>query len=144
MEDDRILIDWQDVHIENGCRWGWTLALYAILHPEKDLVLYLGKADGTCVRSRWNADDKYERVWRRIEDEMHIFDHRFIVGEFCPPTGVRLTKQFVADVESLLIHQVKPWANIQCVQTRDVYRPGMLVYYQGQWPVKRKAFRDEQ
>ena len=143
MKDERILIDWQDVHGESGCRWDWTLALYAILHPREAVVLYLGKADGTSVRTRWDADDKHERVWRRIEDEWGIFEHCFIVGEFCPPTGVRLTRQLVADVESLLIHQIKPWANTQCVKTRDVYRPGMVVCCQGEWFLKRKIFRDE-
>jgi hypothetical protein len=38
------------------------LALYGILLPDEDEILYLGKADGSTVRSRWNADDKHERV----------------------------------------------------------------------------------
>lgn len=49
----------------------------------------------------------------------------------------------VADVESLLVHQVKPWANTQGVKTRGIYRPGMVVYCQGQWPLRRRTFRDE-
>jgi hypothetical protein len=53
------------------------------------------------------ADDKHERVWSRIEDERGLFEHGFIVGEFRPPDGQRLSRQLVCDVESFLIHQIK-------------------------------------
>jgi hypothetical protein len=114
MDDERIILDWQDVNHESGRwadRWHYNLALYSILHPDEDEILYLGKADGCTVRSRWNADDKHERVWSRIEDERDIFEHGFIVGEFRLPDGQRLSRQLVCDVESFLIHQIKPWAN---------------------------------
>jgi len=104
MDDERIILDWQDVNHESGRwadRWDYNLALYSILHPDEDEVLYLGKADGSAVRSRWNADDKHERVWRRIEDERGLFEHGFIVGEFRLPDGQRLTRQLVCDSRKL-------------------------------------------
>lgn len=143
MNDEKILIDWQDVNAGDGSRWGWTRALYAIQHPEKHELLYLGKTDGTTIRARWNADDKHERVWKRVEDEKRIFEHRLIVGQLCVPTVVRLTRELMIDVESLLIHQIKPWANTHCVKTRDLCRPGMVICCQGKWPLKRTTFRDE-
>ena len=143
MGRDRIVIHWRDAGAQDGSRWGWTLALYAIVHPNEDEILYLGKADGTSVRNRWMAVDKQDRVWRRIEDEFRIFEHRFLVGEFCVVAGLRLTRQLVADVGSLLIHRVKPRANTQCIDTRNISRLGMVVDCQGEWPLKQKVFRDE-
>src|SRR4051812_41467638 len=108
MDDERIILDWRDAHDEAGRwadRWNYNVGLYAILHPSRDEVLYLGKADGCTVRSRWKADDKHERVWRRIEDERRLFKHGFIVGEFRLPEGHRLTRHLVCDVESFLIHE---------------------------------------
>lgn len=72
MRDDQIILDWRDVNHESGRwadRWDYTLALYGILHPTDDKVIYLGKADGptSTVRRRWNADEKHDRVWRRME-----------------------------------------------------------------------------
>lgn len=103
MDDDQIILDWRDVHDETGrwsARWDYNLALYAISHARRDEILYLGKADGCTVRTRWNADDKHERVWRRIEEELGLFKHVFIVAEFRLPEGQRLTRQLVCDVEA--------------------------------------------
>ena len=146
MEEDQIIIDWRDVYAESDRwaeRWYYTLALYGILHPWRDEVLYLGKADGTRVCTRWDADDKHERVWRRIEDERRIFKHRFIIGEFRLSQGCRLTRQLVSDVESLLIYEVDPWANTSNTMSRSYSRYGMMVFCQGDWPLKRTRFRDE-
>jgi hypothetical protein len=143
MGRDRILIDWQDVNAEDGSRWTWTLALYAIVHPNEGEILYLGKADGTSVGSRWAAADKHDRVWRRIEKELGIFEHSFLVGEFYLASGVRLSGQLVADVESLLIYRLKPRANTQCIDTRNFSRPGLLVDCEGEWPLSQRMFRDE-
>jgi hypothetical protein len=146
MDDDRIILDWRDVHDDTG---GWSercdynLALYAILHPRRDEILYIGKADGCTVRTRWNADDKHDRVWRRIEEELGLFKHGFIVGEFRLPEAQRLTRKLVCDVESLLIHQLKPWANTSNAKSRGLYsRPGMVIFCQGHWPLRRKTFRE--
>src|SRR4051794_38309344 len=98
MRDDQIILDWRDVHDESGRwanRWDYTLALYGILHPRKDEVIYLGKAHGvtSTVRRRWDAADKHERVWRRMEKERDLFEHGFIVGEFRMPPALRLTRE---------------------------------------------------
>ncbi len=146
MQDDSIILDWRDVNHESGRwdeRWDYTVALYAILHPTEDEVLYLGKADGSTVGRRWDADDKHERVWRRIEEERGLFEHGFIVGEFRMPFDLRLTRELVCDIESLLIHEVQPWANRQNTRSRGFTRQGMAVRCQGHWPLRRKTYRDE-
>lgn len=145
MDEDRIILDWRQVAYGPGRwsdRWSYTLALYAVVHPDKDEILYLGKADGSTVRSRWNADDKHDRVWRRMEEERGLYKHTFIIGEFRMAVGSRLTRKLVCDVESLLIHDIKPWANSQNTKSRGYSRPGLLVSCQGHWPLKQKRFRD--
>jgi hypothetical protein len=105
-------MDGRDVHNVNGHwsdRWDYNLSLYAILHPTAYDILYLGKATVAPILSRWNVDDKHDRVWSRIEGERELFEHGFIVGEFRLPDGQRLTRQLVCDVERLLVHQIKPW-----------------------------------
>lgn len=145
MNDD-ITIDWRDVYDESARwadRWEYTLALYAILHPRRQEILYLGKADGSTVRSRWAANDKHERVWRRIEDDLGLSSHGFIVGEFRLAPGCRLTRELVSDIEALLIHQIKPWANTSNVASRGGYsRPGISVRCGGHWPLRKKTFRE--
>jgi hypothetical protein len=140
MEEERIILDWRDVN-QVPDRWRYNRALYGILHPDEDEVLYLGKADGCTVKSRWSAADKHERVWRRIEEQRGLFEHGFIVGEF--RLEQRLTRQLVCDVESFLIHQIKPWCNSCNAKSRGLYsRPGMVIFCQGDWPLRQKTFRD--
>ena len=141
-----IVLDWRDVNHESGRwddRWDYTLALYAVIHPRTDEILYLGKADGSSVRARWNAADKRYRVWRRIERERGIFKHGFIVGEFQVPDGMRLTRQLGYDIESMLIYKIQPWANSSNAASRGLYsRPGITLSCRGYWPLRRKTFRD--
>jgi len=106
MQDATIILDWRDVNDGSGRwdhRWDYSLALYAIIHPRTDEILYLGKADGRTVRARWNVADKHDCMWRRIEEERRIFKHGFLVAEFQMPDAMRLTRQVVCDIESMLI-----------------------------------------
>ena len=85
MDEDRIILDWRDVHDESGRwsdRWDYNLAVYAILHPTADEILYLGKADG-CHGTllAWGPDPplrQRSRQWRpqRISDSEHTDQHR--------------------------------------------------------------------
>lgn len=141
MEDERIVLDWRYLDYESD-RWGYERALYAIVHPRKNEILYLGKADGCTVRSRLKASDKEERVLLPIREQLGLSEYRFMVGEF--RLNQRLTSQLICDIESLLIHQVDPWANTSNSKSRGLYsRRGMVVFCQGHWPLPRKTFRDE-
>jgi hypothetical protein len=148
MRENQIILDWRDVNHKSGRwadRWDYTIAIYGILHPAEDKILYVGKADGytSTVRRRWGAADKHDRVWRRIEEERGLFEHGFIVGELRTPIGLRLTRELVCDIESLLIHRIQPWANRQNTKSRGYTRRGMSVFCQGHWRLKRKTYRDE-
>lgn len=145
-QDDVVILDWRDVNHDSGrwsARWRYRRALYAILHPDKDEVLYLGKADGSTVRARWDAADKHDRVWSRIEDERELYEHGFIVAEVRLPPNRRLTRELITDIESLLILEIDPWANCQNTKSRGSVRQGMMVKCTGHWPLQRKTFRDE-
>ena|SRR3989442_456593 len=53
----------------------------------------------------------------------------------------RFTGEMLSDLESLLIHRIKPPGNIQCLQGRT-RRPGMTVKCEGDWPQSKLVFRD--
>jgi hypothetical protein len=115
--------------------WRWSGVLYAYLHPSEPELLYIGKADGATsdLRRRWRADDKLE-FWRDLERQRGLFAHRVIVGEVTLPAGRRLSRQLLADVESLLIFAVGPWGNLQSRESR-LSRPGFSVRCTGRsWP----------
>jgi len=119
--------------------WKANRGLYAYVGPYNE-VLYIGKVDGTTVRQRWNRSGK-EAFWNVLERKRGIFKHAVIFGEIELENGSRLTRELLADIESLLINRVQPWGNIQCVNTR-IERPGLRVKCGGDWPLPRRNFRD--
>jgi len=142
MEDQDIIIDWQDPYSSKWSeRWNYDVGLYSVVHPRSPELLYVGKLDGCTARERYNARDKHLRVWQPLEQERGLFEHGFIVGEFRTPPGLRLTQQLVSDIESLLIIELQPWANIQYTQSRRYSRPDMTVRCTGNWPHRRRSFR---
>lgn len=118
----KVTVNWLLVDDDHEA-WGWSCALYAYLHPTDREVLYLGKADGTTVRGRWSAPDK-DVLWKALEKERGILDHRVLIGGLS--TDARLTRQLLADVESLLIFATEPWGNIASCNSR-ITRPGLVV-----------------
>jgi hypothetical protein len=124
-------------------RWEWTLALYAYLTPSLNEILYIGKSYGCSVRRRWQSSDK-QKFWFDLERQRRIYEHIVIVGSISligDGYAPRITRQKVADVESLLIYQVQPWGNISCKKTR-IERSGMVVKCTGAWPVSKKTYCD--
>ncbi len=138
-----IQIRWEAISGEDDAKWGWSGVLYAYLAPEDEEILYVGKADGanSTVRRRWNADDK-AGFWRDLERQRGIHQHAVIVGEVDLGPGGRLTRELLADLESLLIKWEGPWGNIQGRKERNLSRPGMDVRCMGSWP-GRKRYLDE-
>lgn len=54
------------------------------------------------------------------------------------PTGQRLTRQLVCDIESLLIQAVNPLANRQNTKSPGYTRTGMTIYCQGFGPLNER------
>ena len=134
----RIELHWKALHDYHEL-WLSNCAIYAYQHPRRSEILYIGKADGTTVRGRWAARDKLSGFWHDLETQRHLFAHRVLAADLL--VDCRLTRQVLADVESLLISKVQPWGNISACRTR-IERPGMEVVNVGScWPGARR-FRD--
>jgi len=118
-------------------RWEYNLALYAYLRARSPEIFYIGKADGRTVWQRLNDPDK-DKLWRRV----NVKAARVIVAEL--ETRLCVTRQLVCDVESLLIYTIKPIGNKQATRSRNISRPGLVVYCEGEaWPDARRTFRDQ-
>ncbi len=120
--------------------WSAIRCLYAYLAPRTKEILYIGKAWGVSVRERWSRSAKAE-FWADLERRRGIRSHGVLLGELALPRNVRLTQHLLADIESLLIHELKPWGNIQCRDSR-ISRPGLMVRCRGSWPVGQTMYRD--
>ncbi len=123
--------------------WDEQYCLYAYLQPQRDRLLYTGKADYSTLRSRWRGEHKdqlFEDIWRVYgtgEDEVRV-----VHGDLELEEGCRRSSELLADVESLLIKRLQPFGNISATRTR-ISRLGLRVYCEGDWPLKRRRFNDE-
>ncbi len=115
--------------------------LYAYLHPTRDWLLYIGKADYSTISRRLHGEHKaqlFEEIWRAYG----VDEVRFLHGGLELEEGFRRSSELLADVESLLIKRLQPLGNISTTRTR-IARPGLRVHCEGDWPFKRKRFHDE-
>jgi hypothetical protein len=125
---------------EDDERWH-TCGLYAYLRPRHPEVLYIGKAARRTFFQRLNDPDK-DAFFRDLAEQRGIHSVRVIVAQI--EASQNVTGQLVLDVESLLIHTIKPWGNIQASRSRGISRPGLIVNCQGQaWPLRERTFRDQ-
>lgn len=132
-----VRLRWHLVHDKKDPRWKHNLALYAYCSPDGSEIYYIGKCDGTTVRGRWRYSAKHE-VWDCITT--HSPRHRLIVAEF--ETEQRMTRELVADIESLLIYHVDPPCNVQNTSSRGRYSRHMRIQCLGVWPLQQKIFKD--
>lgn len=114
--------------------------LYAYLHPRTDELLYLGKADRQSVRQRMRGRHK-DSVYEYLEREWKLEHLRPIIGELMLDESQRFSSALLADVESLLIHRLTPACNVSCIDSR-ISRPGLTIECRGDWPHRRRTFRD--
>ncbi len=135
-----VTVHWTQLHGDSDSLWRADMCLYAYLHPARDTLLYIGKADYQTVRQREYGDHK-SRVFRDISREYRIEQARVLQGDLSLPDGNKRSSALLADVETLLITRLKPYGNIQARATRTS-RPGLLVECLGDWPFKRVRFRD--
>lgn len=131
---------WSRVLEKSDELWERSGVLYAYVARDNREILYIGKSDGTTVRQRWTRSAK-EGFWDDLERQRAIFKHAVIVGEIGLEEGDRLTRELLADIESLLIKRILPWGNIQSCHSR-ISRPGLRVICGGDWPINKSEFRD--
>lgn len=135
-----VTLHWYAVEDDDDTRWRNNLALYAYLAPAKPEIYYIGKCDRTSVRGRFCYSAK-PAVWDCINERSKT--HHLIVAEI--EVDQRMTRELLADIESLLIYQIKPCCNWQNTVSRGKYsRPGMRIECRGEWPLSKKVFWDEE
>ena len=120
--------------------WSSSFCLYAYIHPARDSLLYIGKADFTTVRQRLHGDHK-RQVFRDIHRRYKVNAVRVLHGDLQAEAGRRRSSSLLADAESLLIMRLQPFGNISATQSR-VSRPGLRVHCAGDWPFRRARFHD--
>ena len=133
-------VNWAELQRERNRLWSANYCLYAYLHPERDWLLYLGKAGGSTVRQRLSGDHKH-RLFRDFRKDYGIEEVRVLVGVLGLRKGRYRTSELLADAESLLIMRLQPYGNISATSSR-IARPGLRVHCIGAWPFKRASFRD--
>jgi len=133
-------VHWRGIGNDSDPVWQLTRVLYAYIHLNGREILYIGKADGCSVRERWNHSHK-EGFWEALEKERGIFEHSVIVGEIELEGKYRLSRELLADIESLLIKRIRPWGNIQSIHSR-ISRPGLQVECSRNWPIVKRRFYD--
>jgi len=115
--------------------------LYAYTDKLGEEIVYIGKADACSVKERLSGTHKSE-VFKYLEKNLKFKEYGISVGVFNLPEGKRLSSELISDVESLLIYELEPKANIQSISSRTS-RPGMEVICCGDWPYEDDCFIDE-
>jgi hypothetical protein len=134
-----VTLHWFWVEGDDDSRWRHDLALYAYLAPFKAEIYYMGKCDRTSVRGRAAYSAK-SGAWDCINKLSKT--HRVIVAEI--EVGQRLTRELLADIESLLIFTIQPCCNVQNTQSRGKHcRRGMRIKCKGEaWPLSKRVYHE--
>ena len=136
----RVEIPWYELNDDSDPAWRTNFCLYAYLHPDRNWLLYIGKADYQTLRQRLHGDHKAElfNYLCRTYDVNYL---RILQGDLVLEAGRRRSSELLSLVESLLIMRLQPPGNIACTRSR-AYRPGLRVRCTGDWPIKRAGFYD--
>jgi len=135
-----IHLHWRCLGTEQDPGWQLSRCMYAYAAPHSNEILYIGKAWGKTVRERWCRSGK-EDFWDDLEQQRGIGRHATLLGEVALLPGCRFTHELLSDIESLLIHRLQPWGNIQS-RTSRIERPELSVRCIGTWPPSRKLYED--
>jgi hypothetical protein len=138
----RATVRWSWLTTRKGHLWRFTRVLYSYASEDRGEILYIGKADGASVRQRFTASDK-KAFWDDLEEQRGICREEVLVlvGDIELEEGMRLTRELLFDIESLLIKRVRPWGNRQSIRSR-IPRPGLRVKCLGDWPLAKRQFYD--
>jgi hypothetical protein len=123
----------------NGDEFSFRRVLYAYLHPRTKHILYIGKADYCSVRERLRGQHKCSVA--QFFKKLKISRVYALVGVLYLPKGIRFSSALLSDIESLLISELQPYANVQCITSR-ICRPGLSVTCRGSWPSRKRHFAD--
>ena len=116
------------------------MCLYAYLHPATRDVLYIGKTADLTVRQRFVSN--FKRKFNDLYARLGIVTVDVLAARIESNISSRLTRQWLDDLESLLILRVQPALNQQKRKSRSKTRPGTVVVCTGAWPLDRARFVD--
>lgn len=133
-----VSVKWEAI-AERDWRWDMRRCLYSYVDADTRDVLYVGKAEHQTVRQRMYGRHK-QGIYDWFFDEYGIDDFIVLFGDLHMEEGRRFSSALLSDVESLLISELQPPANICCKRSR-ISRPGLHVKCFGSWR-GRKTFRD--
>ena len=115
--------------------------LYAYATTDLNEILYIGKAEYNTTWQRWIAPDK-DQLREDLATERGIDHVAVFVGEREMPPGRRYSPELLEDIESLLIHTMKPWGNIRNAVSKNTHRTGLIVQCIDDWPLAENEFHD--
>ena len=119
--------------------WNANRCLYAYLAPDGREVIYVGMTWDQTVEVRWHYTAKPE-FWNVLQKQLGIRRHIVLAGRIELPKHRRLSRALLMDIESLLIHQLRPCGNVQAIHSR-ISRPSLVVRCIGvAWPGPRHFF----
>src|SRR6266566_6036038 len=76
----RVEIPWVALEDDRDPEWSANFCLYAYLHPDRDWLLYVGKADHQTVRQRLHGDHKAD-VFDFFDREYGVEQVRVLQGD---------------------------------------------------------------
>src|SRR5712692_5572608 len=136
-----VVIEWTALYRRHNARWDADRCLYAYLHPTRNQLLYVGKADYCTLLQRMRGDHKEQLFFdlsQRFRYRVHV-GPRVLHGAIQILNGQRFSSALLHDLETLLIKRFDPWGNIQRARS---WRPGLQLDCVGDWPFRRSRFRD--
>jgi len=110
------------------------------VHPATGKVLYIGKTADLTVRDRFVSN--FKRKFNDLYARLGIVTVDVLAARIESNISSRLTRQWLDDLESLLILRVQPPLNQQKRKSRSKTRPGTVVVCTGAWPLDRARFVD--
>ena len=136
----RVEIPWYELDGDSDPAWRANFCLYVYLHPDRNWLLYVGKADYQTIRQRIHGDHKAD-LFDYLCERYEVDYFRMLQGDLVLEEGRRRSSELLSLVESLLIMRLQPPGNIACTRSRG-YRPGLRVHCSGDWPIKRAGFHN--
>src|SRR2546425_2967861 len=98
----RVEMRWVELADRRDPDWQDDFCLYAYLHPQRNWLLYIGKADYQTVRQRMHGDHKAD-LFDFFSDRYGVEEVRVLQGDVVLEDGRRRSSELLGLVESLLI-----------------------------------------
>lgn len=138
-------VEWSEIQGLHDTQWDEGYCLYAYIAPDSPEILYIGHTKYSSIRQRKYGNHKVGVYQRILENTgLHKNELRVFRGDVWLEEGKRRSKKLLLQVETLLIHRIRPCGNTAYTRTRSIARLGMWVDCRGDWPHVQCQFRDSE